>query len=305
MLVRFPNKTCGFTLVEMLAGLLISGIVLSGVLLVVLRVNTAAAETVGATRLNQQARLAMDQISKDLQRAGYVDWYDPWDNCVDDTTPDVLDDINTDGAVDILDFYECSIPAIDLIGSISLWNFPTPGDASSGNPTPCTTNCDCVLYSYDFNEDGAQGIGAGVPGSNQNTANFELYGFRWNAESIETRTAGNVHSCNSGTWSELSDPEIEINGVGFSLTYATAQGAGNDSTMFQMSGDGTWDGSFKNACIPNDTDGGDPTPVAGDTLCLLSRSLDIALQARLAVDDEVIVSLSSTVKNKNNFLNTP
>ena len=305
MLTEYPGKAAGFTFVELLAGLMISSILLSGVMMVVMRVGAAAGETVGATRLNQQGRLAMDQVTKELQRAGYINWYDPWDDCVDTSTPGVLDDINADGAVDILDFYQCSLPAIDLVGSISLWDFPTPGDASSGTPTACTTNCDCILYSYDFNQDGAQGIGTGTAGSNQNTANFELYGFRWNNGAIESRTAGNVHNCVSGTWSDLNDATIEINGMGFSLAYATAEGAGNDSTMFQLTGDGTWNGNFQNACTPNDTDGTDPTPVIGDTICLLSRSIDVAMQARLATDNNVVLSLNSTVKNKNNFLNTP
>lgn len=295
----------GFTLVEMMVGLLVSSIILAGTLLVVVRVSSAAGETVGASRVTQQARLVMDQVTKELQRAAYVDWFDPWDNCVDGTTPGVLDDINADGSVNILDFYQCSLPAIDLIGDISLWDFPSPGDATSGTPAGCTTNCDCVLYSYDLNQDGMQGIGSGTPGANQNTANNELFGMRWNAGNVELRVGGNVHSCNTGQWAAINDSSVEINGLGFSLVYATALGTGSDSSMFQLSGDGTWNGSFQNTCTPTDTDGSDPTPVAADTFCLLSRSLDVSLQARLNSDANVIVSLNSTVKNKNNYLNVP
>lgn len=300
-----PFSRSGYTILEMLIGILISSIILGGVILVVVRVSVAAGVNVAATRLNQQARLSMDQITRELQRAGYLNWYEPWDDCVDNSTPHVLDDINADGAVDILDFYQCSLPAIGLVGDISLWDFPSPGDATSGTPTPCTSNCDCILYSYDFNEDGAQGIGAGAAGNNQNTANFELYGFRWNNGAVEMRTSGHVHGCSSGTWRDLNDANVEINGMGFSLVYAIVQGIDSDSTMFQLTGNGTWNGNFQSSCTPVDSDGTDPTPVSGDTICLLSRTIDISMQARLVRDSAVVVALNSTVKNKNDYLNTP
>jgi type II secretory pathway component PulJ len=295
----------GYPLIEMLVATLVSVVVLAGVMTVVVRVSVAAGETVGATRLNQQSRVSLDQITKDLQRAGYVDWFDPWDDCVDTSTPNALDDINADGAVDILDFYECSLPVIDLIGDIRLFDFPTAGDASSGTPSACTTNCDCILYSYDLNTDGFQGIGAGTAGANQNTANFELFGFRWNNGAAEMRTAGNVHSCNTGTWRDLNDNNVNVSNLGFSMVYATALGAGNDSTMFQLTGDGFWNGNFQSTCTPNDTDGADPIAVAGDTLCVLSRSIDVAMQAQSSLDANVTLSLNTTVKNKNNYLNIP
>jgi len=298
-------KQGGYTLIEIMVAAVISVVVLAGVMSVVVRVSVAAGETVGATRLNQQSRVMLDQITKDIQRAGYVDWFDPWDDCVNTLTPNVLDDVNLDGAVNILDFYQCSLPAIDLIGDIRLFDFPTAGDATSGTPTACSTNCDCILYSYDLNADGSQGIGTGTADTNQNTANFELFGFRWNNGAAEMRTAGNVHSCDTGTWRDLNDNNVNVTNLGFSMVYATALGAGNDSTMYQLTGDGNWNGNFQSTCTPTDTDGTDPIAVAGDTLCLLSRSIGVAMQAQSSLDSNVTISMNTTVKNKNNYLNIP
>ena len=102
-----------------------------------------------------------------------------------------------------------------------------------------------------------------------------------------------------------TDADVNVTNLGFAMTYATALGAGNDSTMYQLTGDGTWNGNFQSACTPNDTDGTDPIPVAGDTICVLSRSIDIALQSQLVSDNAVTMSLNTTVKNKNDYLDTP
>merc|ERR1712137_1145848 len=94
------------------------------------------------------------------------------------TYDDALDDINSDTNLDTIDFFECVTPALDLIGNVTLWSFPAAG--TPGTPTACANNCDCILYSYDFNEDGRQGIGAGTAGDNQSITNFELFGIRRN-----------------------------------------------------------------------------------------------------------------------------
>ena len=295
----------GLTLIEMLIGLLLSAIVLTGVVLLAVRVSVAGGDVAGSFRLNQQARMVLNQVSGELQRAGYLNWFQSWDDCVDTVTPTALDDLNADGTVNILDFYQCSLPAIDLVGAISLWDFPVPGDAGSGSPMPCTDHCDCVLYSYDFNQDGAQGIGNGIPGANQNTANFELFAFRWNDGALERRTSGSLHSCNSGSWRDLNDSKVVVDDMGFSLRYATSQGNGNHSTMFQLAGDGSWNGSFQNSCSPFDSDTSDPTPLATDSFCIVSRAIDVSIGAGLSGDNTVNIALATTVGVRNNHLNVP
>ena len=297
--IRRPN---GFTIVEAMVATLLGSIVLGGVILLAARVSIAAGDAAGASRLNQQSRMVMDYIARDLQRAGYVNWYQNWDDCLDSSTPNVLDDINADGAVDIIDFYQCSMPAIDLIGDISLWNFPVTGDAGSGTPTPCNSNCDCILFSYDFDKDGKQGIGDGIPGANQNSDNFELYGFRWNDESAELRIGGVDHRCDSGSWRDLNDTYVDVSALSFSLVYATNEDAGDNSSMFKLTGNGNWDGQLRDSCTPLDSDSSDVTPVAGDTVCLLSRAIDVSIQTRHASDPGIGLTLSTTVKNKNDSL---
>ncbi|MCK9502654.1 MAG: prepilin-type N-terminal cleavage/methylation domain-containing protein [Porticoccaceae bacterium] len=304
----FPATQRGISLIELMVGIAISLILLAGVVTVMLRISTAGGESVQATRLNQQLRGTLDQVSKDLQRAGYVDWYDAWDDD-DDSNPDdrgSLADVNSDGSINVLDFYQAAVPVLDLMGAVTLWSFPTPGTAT-GAPSVCTTNCDCILFSYDLNEDGAQGVGAGTAAANQNTANFELFGYRWNDGVIEMRVAGDTHSCNSGTWQDITDDNINITSLTFNMAYATAVGAGNDSTAYQFdasTGDWSWNNALQSTCTPVDNDNADPIPTDTDVLCLWRRKVDISITGTLSSDAAVTMTLNTDVKIKNDFFNS-
>ena len=293
----------GVSLVELMVGIVIALILLTGVITVMLRISTSGAESVTGTRLNQQLRAAMDQVTKELQRAGYVNWYDAWDPDGDD----VFNDINGDSDVDIRDFYLSAIPRMDVFGSVSLWQFPTPGIAT-GTPVTCTNNCDCVLYSYDLNEDAWQGVGAGgTTGTGQNTAGFELFGFRWNDNALEMRTSGDSHSCVSGDWEDITDSTIAITNFSVSQSFASgvsgsSLGTGNDSTVYAVNGEGTWDSNYRTGCPSRVDDGSGPQGIGTDLLCYERRKLGILIEGQLADDPGVRAELRSDVKIKNDFL---
>ena len=295
------------SLVELMIGIAIALILLAGVLTVMLRITTSGAESVAATRLNQALRGSLDLMTKDLQRAGYVRWNETFDSNGDGSL-NADDDVNGDGVLDVLDFYEAVIPAFHQMGDVTLWSFPSPGTAS-GTPAACTANCDCVLFSYDLNEDGNQGIGSGTPGPNQNDVNFELFGYRWNDGAIEMRTAGDTHSCNSGTWQDITDDNISVTNLSFNMTYATAVGAGNDSTAYEIgadavTGEWSWNGAFQNTCVPNDEDVADPIPTNDDVLCLWRRNVAIGVTATLSSDANVTMTLNTDVKIKNDYFDS-
>src|SRR5690606_5109946 len=74
----------GINLVELMVGIAISLVLLTGVLSVMLRISASGGEVVASTRLNQQMRGALDLMTKELQRSGYVNWFQAWDVCDDD-----------------------------------------------------------------------------------------------------------------------------------------------------------------------------------------------------------------------------
>lgn len=293
----------GISLIELMVGIAIALILLTGVLTLMLRISTSGASSVTATRLNQQVRGSMDFVTKELQRAGYVNWYAAWD--ADDD--DVLNDINSDTVVNVLDFYQVALPIMDRMGEVTLWKFPTPGVAT-GTPTACTTNCDCVLYSFDLNEDGFQGVGSGSVISGQNTANFELFGVRRNNGAIEQRTSGNPQSCTSGDWTDLTDENVNVTDLALSMSYATAVGTGNDSTVYRVlsgSGGWAWDGSYRQRSTCTASLGvNTATYDSSDVLCLLRRNVKVAIDAQSADDTGVSISLQNSVKLKNELLDS-
>ena len=295
----------GISLVELMVGIAISLILLTGVLTVMLRVSTSGADSVQATRLNQQMRGTMDFVSKDLQRAGYLDWADVWDVDDDSTATQVTTfaNLNADSEIDILDYYQAVTPAFSRFGEIVLQSFPVPGIAT-GIPTACSTNCDCVLFSYDLDQDGLQGV-ASASGmtTGQDTDNFELFGFRWNDGAVEQRTkianVSDMNSCNSNGWQDLTDENITISGLAFSLSYGVSTAF--DSTVYVIDPDGSPGPTMATSCTPSIAG---TYPDSGDTLCLWRRKIDIALQGRLTSDPEVDVELNNSIKIKNDYLDS-
>ena len=95
---------------------------------------------------------------------------------------------------------------------------------------------------------------------------------------------------------------MTVTSLSFTQVYAASLGVGNDSTTYQISGDGNWDGSLQTSCTPTDADASNPIPAAADTLCLARRSVAIALAGQLSGDSGVTLALDTEVKVKNDAL---
>lgn len=67
--LKSTRRQLGVSLIELMVGIAIALILLTGVLAVMLRISTSGGESVLATRLNQQLRGTLDIVTKDLQRA--------------------------------------------------------------------------------------------------------------------------------------------------------------------------------------------------------------------------------------------
>jgi type II secretory pathway pseudopilin PulG len=289
------RKQGGVSLVELMVGIAVALILLTGVLTLMLRVSTQGGETVQDTRLNQELRASMQYITKELQRAGSVDAFDAFDTN-NDGVIDTSDDsyTGTDDAtafINALDFSTSVLPVLDLFGTVSLRNLDN---------SACTTNCPCILYSYDLNNDGLQGV-SGTAGTNQNTANFETFGIRHDANNnaIDILTSG-THSCAAGTWTAITSSDVAITNLDFDLVYTDAETAGGDSTVYIISGgsastdDGTGCTVSVSGSYPDD----------GDTLCLFRRKVVVELSGQLSGDANVTGAVTTDVKIKNDFLDS-
>ena len=279
---KTSEKQHGTSLVELMVGIAMSLILLAGVIGVVVRVSVAGSESVQATRLNQQLRGALGLMTKELQRAGYANWRGShaWEMDANGNSSDS----NGDGRTDIGDFYQSAIPSINEFGRVELFAFTSPGVAGTGTPSACSSNCDCILYSYDIDGDGKK-----------NADSFELFGFRWNQGAVEMRTSGSGHGCNSGSWSHVTDANVTITRLTFELVYHDAAGTGKDATVYPIV-DGQWTG-LANVCVPG-------AGAVADDKCLWRRKVAITLEGQLADDPGVKVGLNGDVKIKNDYFNT-
>lgn len=279
------HRQLGINLIELMIGIAISLVILTGVLSMMLHISTSGGEVVQSARLNQQLRGALDFMSKDLQRAGYVNWSGDnawvWDNSGPTGNPYTADDEAGTPVYNILDFYEAAIPRINEFGRVRLFSFATAGDATSG-AAACSTNCDCILYSYDIDGDGSL-----------NSGDFELFGFRWNDGAVEMRTAGNVHECTSGTWQDVTDSTVTVTAATFALQYVNS--TAGDATVYPIVGG--LDTGLNTACTP----GAGAIP---DDKCLWRRKVDMSLTGQLASDAGVSMQINTSVKIKNDYFQT-
>jgi type II secretory pathway component PulJ len=284
----FKSQQAGLGIIELMVSVLIAAIVLGGVIALTLNISVTSGTNLKTGQLNQALRTNLDYLTRDLARAGFVNWSAAWDNCdPTENTPGVFDDANDDGKIDILDYYQCVTPVLAEFGALSLASFNTPGDADSGIDNPdCTTGCDCILYRYDIDRDGQL-----------STGDFELFGFRRHDGRLQSRTggAGVGHSCDTGIWTDVTDPVADITGLSFSLVFADSVAPGNDSTVYPING-GT-SGGPSSSCTPGS--GG-----LGEAKCLWRRKINIDMAGRLAADPTVQISLSGEVKIRNDYFQT-
>lgn len=269
-------RQTGVSLIELMVGITVGLIILAGVVTVVSKTTFSGLQNVRSVQLDQQLRGAMDFIQRDLQRAGYVK---AWDPDPLDASPELLDYLDFD--------------AISLFGPVTL------GTCTAGL-------CECVLYSYDRDNDGLQGVGpAGTPGTGQDNDNFELFGFRLDAVSnaIEMRVSGDAHECNSGGWQDITDASVSVTALSFEhgivedinpappLYYDTVNDNIKTYTVRDEGGD-----SCESDATPPDT----CTCGSGDT-CLDRRKLNIVIDGELASDASVTFRIRNQVKIKNDY----
>jgi type II secretory pathway component PulJ len=192
---RRRSSQCGVTLTELMVGLTVGTLVLSGTTAVYLMTTKAAAENIRHARLNQELRAVIEIMQQDIRRAGY--WAlpkgaDPAENPFQNQIGDIEHDLRTGAAID------------EPAGS-------------------------CLTYAYDLNAnarvgfcDGCASIGPPFDNDAYDRSNMEMFGFRLRGASIQMRTRRTSGSeltfdCRSGWWEAITSGEILVTRLSFSI----------------------------------------------------------------------------------------
>jgi|GEM_PF-1244545 len=190
----YPEQTKqkGFSLIELMIAVLLSGVMAMAVSSIYVTGVQQADNNHQQAQLNHNLRASLDLMLAELKRAGsYV---------IDFTTISDQDDFSV---------YTAN-PFMQGVNNLTL------GGSCTGNI------CTCVTYSYDLNRDSSIGVSTN-PGATladpatENTANVEQFGFRLNNGALEMRRsraaiANTGFDCTSSTgrWEDLTDPEVTI-----------------------------------------------------------------------------------------------
>lgn len=254
----------GFTLVELLIGLVIALILLGGATYVFIGSSESSIYQLRSTRFVQQMRDVMDRMVADIRRSGYQG-YQQYVN---------VSTLSID-----------NIFAMDAIGGIK----------TDVNISKDTGEADdsCITYSYnldeDYDGDGANGLSIGastISGSNFDSNNMELFGFKLDDGEVKMRTGmggATTFDCSSGTWQSVTDPDVvNITKMQFSLRNTECMNITDSS---------------RNDCehaFTGTDDGAKPNPVADDIL-LVVREVKVVLEGQAPDYSDTVVSMSQTI----------
>ncbi|TRX54416.1 prepilin-type N-terminal cleavage/methylation domain-containing protein [Thalassomonas sp. M1454] len=246
----------GFTLIELLLSMVFGLIVLSGVTYIYVAVVGSSASTLKSSKLNTELMTIMSVMTNDVRRAGY------WANTADLASENP--------------FQQLGVSALTVVNSSSSNTQITDDSSVDG---------ECLLYSYDLDEDGELGLGT------------EFFGFRLNAGAIEMRVTSTItegDNCNDGSWEQISDPDLyTVNSLAFNRQNSACV---NTSEPDGIDNDGV-DG------IDNDgeRDCYDVTPETLD-VTVETREINITISASLVNDTEVNHTVSETVRVRNDLV---
>ncbi|WP_394176738.1 prepilin-type N-terminal cleavage/methylation domain-containing protein [Thalassotalea litorea] len=256
MIKKRSNK--GFTIIELLIGMVIGMFVLSGATYIYVTIIASSASTLKSSKLNTQMMSMMSIMVNDIRRAGY------WATFTETPSANPFSQIDD--------------TAVEIINSMASDTQITLGSNASGQ---------CITYSYDENENGSV------------DADSEYFGFRLNAGNIEMRTAGTVtdgDSCVNGTWTILSDSDL------YTITQLSFNSG--DSACVNTREPDELDNDGANG--EDDDDERDcysqvPTAGSGDTT-VETRDIEITMTAALVTDPEVTMSISQSVRIRNDWI---
>ncbi|WP_018878764.1 prepilin-type N-terminal cleavage/methylation domain-containing protein [Thioalkalivibrio sp. ALE28] len=181
------NRNHGFTLVELMIGIVVGMIVIAAATALYLTVIQGSIYTTQEARLTQETRITLDLIANDIRRAGY-------------SHPERIAE----------DPDEERIPANPFMEH-AMWLHAHDFDGNSGT---------CILVSFDptFRYDPTTVTPAHDLSDLVNNGEQYVFGYRRNNDAVEMLTGGlaDTSTCEGGTWEPLTDPQTtQVNRLEF------------------------------------------------------------------------------------------
>ncbi|OOZ74488.1 hypothetical protein BOW49_03880 [Solemya velum gill symbiont] len=265
-------RQTGLALIELLVGLVVALLALAFILNIYLSNLRSTSETASASRLDSDLRSVMTYMVEETRRAGY--WY----NSVDESggTTEIADPKCNPFTVysNDLDFTDCD-PAIATYGT-NLAVSKKTGEKDDS----------CITFTYDR---GRSGDPDNPDGTLQTSS--EYYGIRRveNGDDIGiVEISKNSPNCNSGTWTELTNPEVvDITELTFDLSDTVCTDVNTSSATNTKSGGN---------CIQDYLD---VSPALSEHRIVQNKVVSITLEGELKGDDEVSKILEQTVNVRN------
>ena len=277
------RRGTGFTLIELMIGLVIGLLVTSGVLSVYISTIKSSSSTIKSSRLNQEMATLMNIMANDIRRAGY------WDGGVA-STPTANPFSQTD----------TTTPANST--ALEVHAYASGAYANAG----VQGNGDCVVYAYDRDADGNLDLGTTVGASAPFNDAAEGFGFRLNTarDGIVMKNGfTEVNDC-SGTgenWIPMTDTSfINVTVLDFSLANSQCLNNSEPNGIVEATGAAVGVGATElfteRDCYitANAPDVGEAT--------IEVREVLITLTASLVDDSSVVQTLRQSVQVRNNHI---
>jgi prepilin peptidase dependent protein B len=246
------KQQAGVTLVELMIGLLVGLIVIGAGFSVFTTSIRGQTNNINLTRLNQDMRAMMDIMVRDIRRAGFV-------------TSNTSTDLNKN-SLQNNPFFEA------LTGDIAILDY----DGGNDN---------CILYTYNGNES--------TDNDNDGDGRIDVetsdrLGFRLNNDvKLQMRKSGSSNVDCDGSWESITEPEVQITGLTFTLTSTTLNVTSMVNDDGDDNGNGICDtGEACNACTTGQA-------------CLYIRNVAISLTGRLRDDNAVTQTITEQVRVRN------
>jgi len=271
----------GFNLVELMVGMIISLIVVGGAIYVFMGNAESNIFQMRSTRFVQQMRDVMGRMVNDIRRAGYRGYrHYALTSTLDVANPFDFDTFDNGTITFSPD------PAVLSMGIKTSLNIGArTGEAANS----------CITYAYNLDDDYPALVGVGtssLPGAAFDTGGNELFGFQLRTSGgvgavwMRTGGGGAAFDCDSGTWVQVTDPDlVAVDSLDFSV---------NNSECRNMTDSGRSD------CYGTATPG-DATDdaIAGDLLVMV-REVTITLNGHAVDESDLTYELSQVVDLPNN-----
>lgn len=257
------NGQRGFTLIELLISLTIGLIVLAAASSFYVTTVTNSSSSISASRLNQELSTLMSVMVQDIRRAGY------WRDAASDPTQNPFNTVD--------------VTALTVRPSI-------------GDPTGVSASGECILYTYDSNDNGT-------------LDDENIFGFRLANGVVQIRLSSSATNsrhdyCNNtgDIWEDVTDGNlVRIT----NLTFDTADATAPSTCLNIREPDGLDNGGDSGVDDDKEYDCYDPLSIptsgSGD-ITVETRQIAITLVGELTNDSGVRVALTQSVRVRNDLV---